>query len=55
MKEIENHHLANAAVLIVRKRHWQMLKLVGESMFKKQDICVVSNYLPTRCLVITNE
>lgn len=54
MMEIEDHHLANTMVLnAVGKHQQQMLKLVAKCT--KQDICIVSDYLPRRCLSTIHE
>lgn len=37
------------------KNYQWMLKLMGEKLDKKQDIYMVSKYLPTNCLLITEQ
>lgn len=51
--EIENDHQANTTVITVGKPHPQLLKLVGGKYDEKQDVCVVSKYLPTRYVLVT--
>ena len=48
--EIGNHHLANTtAIIVAGKKHWCVLKLMGESMMRN-GVFVVPKYLTLRNL-----
>lgn len=50
--KLENYHLANITIVDPAKKHQWMLKLVGESL-KKKDIDLIAKDLPMRLLLIT--